>query len=128
MANLQFWTWKIYMTDPAMITFEEAMKALEPTVLGMSASGQMVVYLQVALQELGYYTGALDGQFGQLTQAALYSFQEHVGVPPTGEFNMASWYALNFWLPKAQQPVQRTRSKMLFHLKKFGKVVKYLRA
>jgi peptidoglycan hydrolase-like protein with peptidoglycan-binding domain len=104
-----------------MITFEEALEALDPVSLGMSASGQMVLYLQIALQDLGHYTGALDGQFGQHTQTALCSFQEHVGVPPTGEFDMASWYALNFWLPKAKPAVRQAGPKLSFYLKKIWK-------
>ena len=104
-----------------MITFEEALEALEPVSLGMSASGQMVLYLQIALQDLGHYTGTLDGQFGQQTQMALYNFQEHVGVPPTGEFDMASWYALNFWLPKAKPAVRQAKPRISFRLKKFWK-------
>lgn len=39
---------------------------------------------QAALKELGHYDGGVDGAYGPQTRAALLSFQEQAGVPPTG--------------------------------------------
>ena len=105
-----------------MISFNQALEALEPTTLRISASGQMVLYLQIALQDLGHYTGVLDGQFGPVTAAALQSFQEHVGIPATGEFDMASWYAINFWLPNSRPPAETLKCRIFRHLKDAGKI------
>ena len=105
-----------------MKNFNQTLEALETTTLRISATGQMVLYLQTALQDLGHYDGDLDGQFGPATQTALQSFQEHVGVPVTGEFDMASWYAINFWLPSLKPTVQDFKHKVSWHLKNCMKV------
>ncbi len=40
--------------------------------------------LQARLTELGYYSGAIDGQYSQATRDALASFQQSVGLVGTG--------------------------------------------
>ena len=46
--------------------------------------GPEVVTLQSKLKDLGFYTGELDGQFGNGTKAALVLFQEQHGLEPDG--------------------------------------------
>lgn len=41
--------------------------------------------LQQQLTALGHYDGAIDGQFGRLTQRALARFQQDTGLPPSGQ-------------------------------------------
>lgn len=43
--------------------------------------------VQQRLQNLGYDCGALDGDFGERTQAALGAFQRAQGLEPTGELD-----------------------------------------
>ncbi|MET0146932.1 MAG: peptidoglycan-binding protein [Ilumatobacteraceae bacterium] len=49
------------------------------TALGLSIS-----QLQVELQELGYYSGPIDGRYSAQTIAAVRAFQAALGVPQTG--------------------------------------------
>ena len=50
--------------------------------------------MQRRLQELGYYTGKLDGYFGKQTQAAVKSFQRAIGVKDSGEADPVTLAAL----------------------------------
>ncbi len=56
---------------------------IQPLING--DAGDNVVALQTRLSELGYYTGTLDGKFGDGTQKAVAKFQKAVGVAQTGE-------------------------------------------
>jgi len=47
-------------------------------------SAAYVVALQNRLQELGYLASAADGQFGAMTETAVFRFQEVNGLTPTG--------------------------------------------
>ena len=46
-----------------------------PSVLTSGSSGEMVEELQTRLKALGYYTGAIDGQYGGGTKNAVKTFQ-----------------------------------------------------
>ncbi len=48
------------------------------------SSGDEVRRVQKKLQELGYYTGSVDGIFGSNTQKAVKSFQRNVGLTADG--------------------------------------------
>lgn len=48
-------------------------------------SGIQVLYLQQRLKELGYLTGAADGDFGGMTEKAVSAFQQQIGLPITGK-------------------------------------------
>jgi len=48
------------------------------------STGKCVEYLQQKLKELGYYTGKVDGVFGQGTVKALKSFQKAAGIAADG--------------------------------------------
>lgn len=58
----------------------------EPTQppLGSGSSGDRVTEMQKRLQELGYYQGKLDGQFGSGTRAAVKAFQRQNGLDADG--------------------------------------------
>ena len=47
-----------------------------PNLLGSGSKGQMVADLQTRLQQLGYYTGKIDGDYGGGTKAAVQTFQQ----------------------------------------------------
>ena len=49
-------------------------------VLKNGSSGSMVEKLQTRLQELGYYNGAIDGEFGDNTETAFKLFQKAAGL------------------------------------------------
>lgn len=48
--------------------------------LKMGDSGQAVVVLQNALKKLGYYTGTVDGKYGDSTWAAVWTFQKSKNI------------------------------------------------
>jgi N-acetylmuramoyl-L-alanine amidase len=50
--------------------------------------------LQARLRQLGYYTGEVDGDFGELTEVAVWGFQMHEGLEPTGKADGATLAAL----------------------------------
>jgi uncharacterized surface protein with fasciclin (FAS1) repeats/ABC-type branched-subunit amino acid transport system substrate-binding protein len=49
-----------------------------------SALSLSISQLQVELQELGYYSGPIDGRYSAETIAAVRAFQARLGVPQTG--------------------------------------------
>ena len=59
----------------------------EPTPeppLSNGSHGEKVEKLQQRLQELGYYDGEIDGQFGPGTKAAVVDFQKNNGLDTDG--------------------------------------------
>lgn len=53
-------------------------------VLKKGSTGTKVKELQARLQELGYYTGSVDGDFGEMTEKAFKLFQKQVGLYEDG--------------------------------------------
>ena len=62
--------------DPSQPTAEPVIRA--------GAMGESVVNLQTRLQALGYYDGAVDGQFGPGTRTAVTAFQQQHGLTADG--------------------------------------------
>lgn len=71
------------------VTPDPSLPTAEPVIRNGSA-GEQVVKLQTRLQELGYYTDTVDGQFGAGTRTAVISFQEAHGLIADGIFGPAS--------------------------------------
>ena len=46
--------------------------------------------IQSHLRGLGFYTGAVDGVWGQSTQSAIERFQQGRGLQPNGQLNPAT--------------------------------------
>ena len=65
----------------------------EPT-LRRGASGEVVRQLQVALEGLGYDVGAVDGEFGAKTEAAVKKFQGDQEIDVDGIVGPITWRAL----------------------------------
>ena len=53
-------------------------------VLTVGSSGEYVYNLQARLYELGYYTGRIDGRFGESTAAAVLAFQANNALSADG--------------------------------------------
>ncbi len=49
---------------------------------------------QQALKSLGFYAKPLDGDFGKNTEKAVTDFQNHVGLPSTGQIDEITWKML----------------------------------
>lgn len=65
-----------------------------PPVLSLHAEGSAVSQLQRELQTLGYYSGTIDGVFGQQTQAAVSRFQTDKQLTVDGIVGASTWEAL----------------------------------
>ena len=59
--------------------------------LSFGAFGPQVQLLQLALARAGYFPGALDGQFGMVTQRALRAFQRDGGLQADGIAGPVTW-------------------------------------
>jgi peptidoglycan hydrolase-like protein with peptidoglycan-binding domain len=55
-----------------------------PTTWSNGSSGEEVEKIQTRLQELGFYSGPIDGEFGNATEQAYRAFQEAAGVTVDG--------------------------------------------
>lgn len=55
-----------------------------PSVLKQGASGAEVRSLQTKLKTLGYYSGTVDGDFGEATKKAVIAFQKASGLTADG--------------------------------------------
>ena len=63
-------------------------------ILRRNSSGEAVKRLQQALQQEGFYTGAIDGKYGQGTERAVRSFQSKFGLVVDGKAGAATQYQL----------------------------------
>ena len=61
-----------------------ATPAATPTVLRFGSQGKAVRELQTSLKKLGYYTGLVDGDFGESTKRAVTAFQRANGLTADG--------------------------------------------
>jgi peptidoglycan hydrolase-like protein with peptidoglycan-binding domain len=51
---------------------------------------EVIANVQSALQQLGYYTYAVDGKMGPLTQSAINRYQRDNHLPITGDIDAAT--------------------------------------
>lgn len=63
---------------------ESAVSESATLAIALGSKGEAVTRLQTKLQQLGYYNGALDGQYGSLTAAAVSKFQQSKGLSTDG--------------------------------------------
>ena len=56
----------------------------QPTSWSKGTNGDEVVKIQTRLTELGYYNGPIDGDFGDMTDAAFRAFQQNAGLTVDG--------------------------------------------
>lgn len=62
--------------------------------LSMGKKGDDVMILQEVLAYNGYYTGAIDGQFGSMTRSAVKMAQEAVSVQADGVVGPLTRYSM----------------------------------
>lgn len=75
---------------------------LEPRLLKLGDSGQLVQVLQQILRDLSFYTGSIDGYFGEKTEQAIRRLEKHFGLAEIGQFDAGIWYVLTFWAEPPQ--------------------------
>ena len=56
----------------------------QPGALKLGSTGAEVTRVQKKLKELGYYSGAADGIYGNATKAAVKAFQKNCGITADG--------------------------------------------
>ena len=81
-----------------------ALAATHPT-LSAGSRGPAVVSLQQRLSALGYWCGAVDGVFGDLTRQAVVAVQKVAGLARDGVCGPLTWSALD----RGVRPVARSR-------------------
>lgn len=63
--------------------------------LPIDSPGQTIKLLQQRLQELGFYSGEIDGIFNSATEEAVKAFQEEEGLAADGVVGLATEEALD---------------------------------
>uniref|UniRef100_UPI0030D8843D peptidoglycan-binding protein n=1 Tax=Calothrix sp. NIES-2100 TaxID=1954172 RepID=UPI0030D8843D len=62
--------------------------------LGIGSQGERVSELQAALKLLGFYTGAVDGNYNNITASAVSRFKQAAGLNSDGVVDAATWQKL----------------------------------
>lgn len=78
--------------------YRENLAVVETVLISRGSRGENVSALQSRLKELGYYTGSVDGIFGQSTYDAVRRFQQDNGLNPDGIAGSATITALGLML------------------------------
>ena len=79
---------------------------MERSALSLGSSGPAVASLQQQLSNLGYWLGAVNGQFGDSTQQAVWALQKAAGLSRSGVTDYATYAAL----AQAVQPQPQSSS------------------
>ena len=66
-----------------------------PLTMRLGFTGEAVRTVQRKLKELGYYTGSIDGDFGEATDKAVKAFQKANGLTPDGKVGENTLKKLN---------------------------------
>jgi hypothetical protein len=85
-----------YDAEALAVSGSEQLSAL-PVLMRMlrrGDRGEDVKALQKALNERGFHSGPVDGDFGPLTQAAVKAFQKQAGITVDGIVGAETWGAL----------------------------------
>ena len=72
----------------------ETFNILPLDTITKGAKGELVKYLQRALDEYGYDVGKIDGIFGTETLSAVRAFQSDHGLTPDGKVGKLTWAAI----------------------------------
>ena len=79
----------------ALQTEQIVASAAATVALKLGSRGEQVTTLQSRLRQLGYYSGAIDGQYGRSTQIAVTTFQQAAGLTADGRVGPQTWRQLD---------------------------------
>lgn len=65
-------------------------KAKIPAAMRSGRTSNAVRDLQVLLRDRGFYTGRIDGYYGNYTRVGVFQFQKSLGVRPSGHWDQAT--------------------------------------
>ena len=82
----------------ALIIALVAVSSQAATTIAWGSSGDDVVTIQRKLKQWGYYSGVVDGRFGQATYDAVVLFQKRNGLTPDGVVGKSTADALGISL------------------------------
>lgn len=88
-------------------------------LVNVGARGPAVVEVQRRLESMGYWLGGVNGDYGLLTQQAVYAFQKVHGLPRTGNVDAATRDAFR----DARRPLPRSTSGYVAEVDKARQVI-----
>jgi N-acetylmuramoyl-L-alanine amidase len=80
--------------DPAALLGTQQASLTAPVPPAETLRPASVRTIQERLRSLGFYTGGVDGVWGQSTQSAVQQFQQNRGLQPNGQLNAATVAAI----------------------------------
>lgn len=84
---------------------DETQGAAGRPVLRRGDRGAFVIDLQYQLQGISYWSGQMDGIFGDLTRASVLAFQADHGLDADGVVGPSTWQALASASPRPERAV-----------------------
>jgi len=78
---------------PQIAQVDSRISINHPT-LKLGSQGEPVSEIQAALKLLGFYTGAVDGVYNNITASAVSKFKQAVGLNPDGVVDASTWQQL----------------------------------
>ncbi len=84
-------------------------------ILRIGSRGQEVELLQIQLQKLGYYGGAIDGKYGIATRNAVYKFQQEQELAADGNVGDETRKQLRVQLNKSTSLIASTTPQSIKH-------------
>ncbi|MGE5547930.1 MAG: peptidoglycan-binding domain-containing protein [Solirubrobacterales bacterium] len=80
---------------PALAQSRQGYTSAPPVVTGQAVQPDFAAQIQQHLKNEGYYSGPVDGVFGQRTRQSLAQWQQDQGLTPTGQINGQSIAMMN---------------------------------
>ena len=84
----------VSIAAPQKISQVNTVSNINRPTLNIGSQGERVSELQAALQILGFYSGAVDGNYKENTASAVSRFKQAVGLSPNGVVDAATWQKL----------------------------------